>query len=264
MRLLTTTLILAGSLIAADFSTRYDVNVGMFGKVGYADVILAEDSKHYEMKLVAKTTGTAATLTGERVETYISKGQRKAGKYIPDSFVKIKKTNQKERIQTYLFDHETKTITLTEETNKWVSGTTFDPLSFKLVKTASKENSTSKSTLQTYNEDDVLSAYLNTKQSCNAQQKEHHLLAVGAHNDKKDITLSFLDGLQKTKAEASFSNDTGNIYKLHVKAIDNKDENIEVLIAFDNDGHMKEAMLGDVFWIGEIKARRVYHHVSSR
>jgi len=264
MRLLTFTLILAGSLIAADFSTRYDVDVGMFGKVGYADITLKEDSGHYEMRLVARTTGTAASLTGDRVETYISKGQRKAGKYIPDSFVKIKKTNQKERIQTYLFDHEAKTITLSEETDEWINGTTFDPITFKLVKTSTKDHSSSESTLQTYNEDDVLSAYLNTKQSCNAKKKEHHLLAVGAHNDKKDITLSFLDGLQKTKAEASFSDDIGNVYELHVKPIDKKDESIDVLIAFDNDGHMKEAVLGDVFWIGEIKARRVYHHVSSR
>ena len=236
----------------------------MFGKVGYADVTLEENPEHYEIRLVAKTTGTAATLTGDRVETYISKGHRKAGKYIPDSFVKIKKTSQKERIQTYLFDHQSKTITLTEEISKSVSGTTFDPIAFKLVKSATKERSTSTSTLQTYNEDDVLSAYLNTKQSCNAQQKEHRLLAVGAHNDKKDITLSFLDGLQKRKAEASFSDDTGNIYKLHVRPIDKEDENIDVLIAFDNDGHLKEAMLGDVFWIGEIKARRVYHQLSSK
>jgi hypothetical protein len=264
MRLLTTTIILAGSLISADFSTRYDVDVGMFGKVGYADITLKESPENYEMKLVAKTTGTAASLTGDRVETYISKGQRMAGKYIPDSFVKIKKTNQKERVQTYLFDHHSKTITLTEEASRWVSGKTFDSIAFKLVKTTTQEHSTSTTTLQTYNEDDVLSAYLNTKQSCNAQQKEHRLVAVGAHNDKKDITLSFLDGLQKTKAEASFSDDTGNIYKLHVRPIDKEDENIDVLIAFDNDGHMKEAVLGDVFWIGEIKATRVYHHVSSR
>lgn len=264
MRLLTFTLILAGSLIASDFSTRYDVDVGMFGKVGYADVTLEEGPNHYEMRLVAKTTGTAATLTGDRVETYVSKGQRIAGKYIPDSFIKIKKTNQKERIQTYLFDHNSKTITLTEETNQWVSGTTFDPIAFKLVKSVTKEHSTSTSKLQTYNDDDVLSAYLNTKQSCNAQQKEHRLLAVGAHNDKKDITLSFLDGIQKTRAEAGFSDDTGSIYKLHVKPIEKEDKSIDVLIAFDNDGHMKEAMLEDAFWIGEVKARRVYHQLSSK
>ena len=42
MRLLIITLIFTGSLLAVDFSTRYDVDVGMFGKVGYADVTLSE------------------------------------------------------------------------------------------------------------------------------------------------------------------------------------------------------------------------------
>ena len=264
MRLLTFTLILAVSLTAEDFSTRYDVNVGMFGKVGYADVTLNEDAKHYEIKLVATTTGTAATLTGDRIETYISKGQRKEGKYIPDSFIKIKKTNRKERIQTYTFDHKEKKISLIEEQTKLVSGTNFDAVAFKLVKVDTTEHSTATSTLDSYNENDLLSAYLNTRQSCNAQQKEYSLLAVGAHNDKKDITLSFLDGLQKEVAEASFSDGTGNIYKLHVQPIDTEDTSVDVLIAFDNDGHMKEALLGDVFWVGEIKAERVYHHLSSK
>jgi uncharacterized protein DUF3108 len=264
VRLLTFTLILASSLVAADFSTRYDVNVGMFVKVGYADVTLEENATHYDMRLVAKTTGTAAALTSNRVETYISKGQHKAGRYIPDSFVKIKKTDREERIQSYTFDHHKKKIVLTEEKNTLVSGTQFDTATFKLVKVEEEEHSTDTSTLPTYNEDDLLSAYLNTKQSCNAQQKEHTLFAVGAHNDKKDITLSFLDGLQKRKAEADFSDDSENIYNLHVKPIGKEDESIDVLIAFDNDGHMKEAFLGDVFWIGEIKAQRVYHRLSSR
>lgn len=264
MRLLTFILISALSLMAADFSTRYDVNVGMFGKVGYADVTLNEDAGHYEIKLVAKTTGTAATLTGDRVETFISKGQHKEGKYIPDSFVKIKKTKREERIQTYNFDHKNKKITLIEERSKLVSGTKFDTVAFKVVKVDTTEHSTATSILDSYNENDLLSSYLNTKESCNAQQKEYSLLAVGAHNDKKDITLSFLDGLQKEAAKSSFSDGTGNIYKLHVQPIDKEDQSIDVLIAFDNDGHMKEALLGDVFWVGEVKAQRVYHRLSSR
>jgi hypothetical protein len=35
-------------------------------------------------------------------------------------------------------------------------------------------------------------------------------------------------------------------------------------MAFDNDGLMKEAVLGDAFWIGEIRAKRVYHDVANR
>ena len=110
MRLLIFTLILTGSLLAADFSTRYDVDVGMFGKVGYADVTLKKDENSYEMMLVAITTGTAATLTGKRVDTFISKGRIVEGRYLPQSFVKIKKTTREEKIPvsyTHNRAHET-------------------------------------------------------------------------------------------------------------------------------------------------------------
>jgi len=264
MRLLIITLVLTGSLLAIDFSTRYDVDVGMFGKVGHADVTLKEKGNRYEVELVAKTTGTAATLTNKRVETYISRGIIVSGKYIPETFIKIKKTTRKERIQTYYFDHQKQEITLVQDKSELVTQSKFDAIAFKLIKKDVLERSSERSILPSYNENDVLSSYLNTKQSCNAEQKEYSLLAIGAHNDKKDITLSFLDGLKREKAASSFSKDTGNIYNLQVKPVDKEDETIDVLIAFDNDGHMKEAVLGDIFWIGEVKATRVYHQVASK
>lgn len=262
MRLAIITFILTGSLLSADFSTRYDVDVGMFGKVGYADVLLSEEDGSYEMKVVATTTGTAATLTGKRIETYISRGKIISGQYLPDIFVRIKKTTSKERVQTYHFNHIKQEVTLEQNEEKWVTQTKFDTVSFKLVKEDIKKTSNSNSILPKYNKNDVLSAYLNTKYNCNTDQKEYNLLAVGAHNDKKDITVSFLEGLDRTEVASSFSKETGNIYKLHVEPIDKEDKIVDVLIAFDNDGHMKEALLGNVFWIGEVKATRVYHQVA--
>lgn len=263
MRLLTIALITVSSLMAVDFSTRYDVEVGMLGKVGYADLSLREDARQYEIKLTAKTTGTAARLTAHRSETFISKGHIIEGSYIPDSFIKIKTTNDSERIQSYHFDHKQKKVRLTEETNKLVTRNSFDPILLKQVKKEVKESTTVTSILPTYNQNDLLSSYLNTKKSCNADTKEYTLLAVGARNDKKDITLSFLDGQRKENVAASFSKDVTDIYKLHVQPLKKEDKVIDVLIAFDDGGHMKEALLGDIFWIGKVKATRVYHQVSS-
>ena len=263
MKLLITSIILAGSLLADSFTTRYDVNVGMFGKVGYADVSLEENQDTYEMKLVATLVGTAASLTGKRVETYISKGHILDGKYTPDSFIKIKKTTREERIQTYNFNHESKEVKLHEEKNKWVSEMKFDTIAFKLVKTDVQQKSDKTLSLEVFRDQDVLSSYLNTVKSCNSQNREYNLLAVGAHNDDRDVTLSFLEGLQREEVASSFSKDTGHIYNLHVQPIDQEEKTVDVLIAFDNDGHMKEAVLGNVFWIGEVNAKRVYHQVSS-
>jgi len=264
MKVLLLSLALAGVLFSHSFSTRYDVNIGMFGKVGYADVTLKENGNTYEMKLVATLVGTAATLTGKRVETYISKGHIIDGKYRPDSFVKIKKTTREEVVQNYHFDHEKKSIELIEDTSKWVSSTEFDTIAFKIIKNDVQEHSSKTSQVKNFTHQDVLSSYLNTAKSCNQDNKDYNLLAVGAYNEDRDVTLSFLDGLKREEIASSFSKDIGHIYNLHVEAIHKEDKTVDVLIAFDNDGHMKEAVFGDVFWIGEITANRVYHKVSSK
>lgn len=262
MKLIITSLILAGALLASSFSTRYDVNVGIFGNVGYADVSIIEDENTYEIKLVAILTGTAAALTNKRVETYISKGKIKEGRYIPQSFIKMKKTNRDEKILTFDFDHTKKEIRLLENKSKWVEETNFDPIAFKLVKKDVEVRSSKESALESFIDQDILSSYLNTRENCNAQNKEHTLLAIGARNDNKDVSLSFLDAVQRQEIASSFSNDVGNIYKLNVQSIKKDEKPVDVLIALDNDGHIKEAVLGSVFWIGEISAKRVYHQVS--
>jgi len=262
MKLFIISTLIASNLLANSFSTKYDVNVGMFGKVGVANVNLETDGHEYEMKVQATLTGTAASLTGNRVERYISKGHINEGKYIPDTFTKIKTTTRKERIQVYTFDHENKTVTLVQDQSEWVNSTKFDTIAFKIVKTEVKETSNHKSVLPEYRAQDVLSSYLNTVKTCNAQNKNYNLVAIGAHNDDTDVTLSFLEGLDRQKVASSFSQDIGHIYNLHVKPIDKDEKTVDVHIAFDNDGHLKEAILGNVFWIGEITAKRSYHQVT--
>lgn len=255
-------MLIVSSIFANSFSTKYDVKVGMLGKVGVADVNLETDGQEYVMSVKATLTGTAATLTGNRVESYISKGHIVEGNYVPDTFTKVKKTTRSERIQVYTFNHENKSVTLVENKSKWVSSSTFDPIAFKIVKKDVQETSEDASVLPEYRAQDVLSSYLNTVQTCNAQNKKYDLVAIGAHNDDTDVTLSFLEGLDRQEVASSFSKDIGDIYNLHVQPIDKDETTVDVHIAFDNDGHMKEAVLGNVFWIGEITAKRTYHQVT--
>jgi len=264
MKLILTALLIMGSLIAHDFTTRYDVNVGMFGKVGTADISLEEDATSYEIKLVAKMTGTAATLTKNRVETYISKGKIVNGEYLPDIFYKIRSTNDKNKELIYTFDYDTKTISLNETTVETIHGTKFDTSSFKIIDTTEVKKSSSSEVLENFVSSDILTTYLNTRRSCNAEQQNYDLVAIGARNDRNDITVSFLNDIQKAEVNGSFSADVGNIYNLHVEPIDKDKVTVDILMAFDNDGLMKEAVLGNVFWIGEISAKRVYHDVASK
>ena len=264
MRLILSALLIAGSLLAQDFTTRYDVNIGMFGKVGYADLILKEGSGSYEITLTAKTTGTVATLTQNRVETFISKGKTIDGKYIPEVFFKIRTTDSKEKISKYIFNHKARTVTLEKKTTETINGTKFDVTSFTIVPTHEIEISESSEILENYIGVDILSSYLNTSTAMKASNKDYKLVAIGAKNDENNITLSFLDTVQQEEAKKCFSTDIENVYNLHVEPIDKDETTVDILIAYDNDGLIKEALLGEIFWVGKVKANRVQHNLDSQ
>lgn len=256
--------LLISSLFSQEFSSRYDVHVGMFGKVGYADFNVTDKGDRYEAKLSAIMVGIAATLTGNWVETFTSYGRIVDGKYVPDMFIKTKSQTRKSRVQTYLFNHEKKEVKLIEKKTKVVSHAKFDTTDFQIYYEDKNETSHKEKILETYIGDDSISSYLNTKFTCNESNKVSELIAIGAHNDENNVTLSYLDGEEKQLAMQNFSEGIDTIYNIHVDPFDEDDEIVDVLVAFDEDGYMKEALLGEVFWIGKITAQRVEHNVTKR
>lgn len=244
------------SLGAEITTTRYNVDMSVLGNVGYADVTFTKNSDTYEIKLVAVTTGIAATLLKNRVETFISRGRIIEGRYLPDIFVKQKETTKKTKEEHYSFDHEKKEIYVREESKKFST-----PLFSSNVKTKISKN---EKKLDIYRQNDVLSSYLNTKRDCNTVEKFFKLTAIGAHDDKNDITVSRIEGETKNIVKHYFSSGVDEIYNLNVTPTKEKDDDIvDVLVAFDNDGLLKEAYLGEVFWVGKVTAKRVYHKISS-
>ncbi len=257
-------LTLTMTLFATEISTRYDVNVGLFGKVGYADLEVQTTKDTYTAKLKAVTTGAAAKLTSGREETYVSEGKIVNGLFLPERFTHTKKTKSAKRVQTYHIDHTTHTVTLDQVEDKKVHETYFDHKSFKIKKREKDAHTEHMTQLPTFTAHDVLSSYLNTARHCHANNKIYNLDAIGAHNENNEVTLTYL-GEQEPEAIQHQLSDNGRVYcRLSVKALYEDKKPVNILVAFDNDGHLKEALLGKNFWVGEVKAQRVYHHVSQR
>lgn len=244
------------SLYAQTVNTRYSVDMSVLGSVGYADVDFMKNGDEYEIRLVATATGVAATLLSQRVETFISKGRIIKGKYTPDVFIKIKETTKKRKEERYYFDHDRKEILLKEESKKFYTKLLSSKIRTKV--------STNEKKLDIYRRDDVLSIYLNTTTNCLNAQGSFKLTAIGSHDDENDITVSRLDKNAKEAASKYFSCDECAIYNLNVTPTKDKDDDIvDVLVAFDNEGLLNEAYLGEVFWVGRAVAKRVYHKISS-
>jgi len=256
-------LLLTTALFSNNFSSRYDVNVGVLGKVGHADIIFTQKDDTYEIRAIATLTGMAATLTGNRFETYVSSGHIVKGKYLPDTFVKIKTTTRKKRVQTYTFDHKNKKVSLLEEKSVWVSETKFDAIAFKLITKDVQEETSQESELKEYTDQDVLSSYFNALRTCTAKQQLYKIIAVGAHNEDHNITITFLEGEKRKQMQKKYSVEEGNIYHLHVEPFDKEeDKTVDVIVILDKEGYMQKAVLGEVFWIGEITATRETHEFS--
>lgn len=251
------------TLAALEVSTRYNVYATMFGHVGYCDVDIREDKEQYEIKAVAKTIDTAAVLLRNRVETFISRGKIKNGKYIPDIFIKTKETTKKTRVQTYSFNHDKEEVILVEEKINVVNKMSFDSKSFKFALKEVEERSTKEEVLDNYMADDTLSIYLNSKNGCDFSQKKHAIIAIGANNDKNNIHYECLEGMKKSVAVKKLSDSVflKNIYNLHVEPLDKDDKIVDVVVAYDNDGFLKEGLMDKIFWVGSMRAIRVNHKI---
>lgn len=251
----------ASSFFARESITRYDVFATLFGKVGYCDVLIKEDGNTYEVKAIAQTIDVAALLLQDRVETFESRGIIKNGRYIPNIFIKTKKTTKRTRVQTYTFNHEKKEVLLVEEKVKIVNKTRFDSQDFKFVTREVEEKSRKEELLDPYLADDTLSIYLNSRYACDGTQKRHPIFAVGAHNDKNKIHYECLTDKKKTAAQQKLKGDTHTIYNLHVEPFDKDDKVVDTLFAYDKDGLLQEGLMDEIFWVGSMKAVRVSHKI---
>ncbi len=244
MRVLFFILFFCISSFCKDISIVYDVSFGIFGKIGNAKASLHVKDKRYEIKVVAKSTGFAAFISGDRKEVYESRGYVKDGLLVP---LEYKKTVQnsividnrsaiKKYIKIYKFDHQKRKIVA--------------------FKTKIRGKSVSKSIVKVpfYAEDDLLTLFFNFKKLFpNLKITEHHTLkAVGA--DKKTGKIDIYP-LKKEEFEGLI--DTGveglNLFKAVINDKIFSSKKGELYLALDSEGICQKAVLKDVILFGDIR-----------
>lgn len=104
----------ASAVFGETISAKYEISFGVFGAVGSANTRLVRQGDRYEIVMDAVAQGVAGSLSGQRRESFRSKGRVVAGLLMPDLYVhevsrKKGKTTKNER-KTYAFDYARKTI----------------------------------------------------------------------------------------------------------------------------------------------------------
>ena len=79
----------------------YDVSYGILGKLGIAKASIDIDHDTYTIKVIAKATGMAKFFSNGKVETYTSTGLVKDNTFIPKTYTKTSKTNNKNLKKQY-------------------------------------------------------------------------------------------------------------------------------------------------------------------
>ncbi|MFT5659889.1 MAG: hypothetical protein ACI9TV_000522 [Sulfurimonas sp.] len=143
---------------------QFESGISIYGQIGYVDVELRQDfdNNTYEIKATATSIGAVKYLTSNRKDIFISEGKIKNGVYIPFKFTKQTIKDNYEKVTSYIFDYEEKTVFKTVFLEKLETVSTFDVSTFGYKDEEKLIGEKSESNLKLY-PNDYLSLYLNLK-----------------------------------------------------------------------------------------------------
>jgi len=241
--LLLVTLFLTIGLEAETIKADYKVEFGIFGEIGIANAVLEKGDNSYVIDVELEATGLAKTLSGGRTEHHISKGHMENGVMVTDLYQVIKSSGSKTTNKVYRVNHETKVVT--KEYKRWKNA--------KLVKDTN-------STLDFYSKDDLLTLYFNLNHKIEDKTKSdnYSFSAVGAEkqNGNVEIAIPEKSEYNEYKESVGESNDSWYARAIIHQDIFSSDKG-ELMLRIGNDGVTEKAVLKDLIFFGDIRAKRI-------
>ena len=220
----------------------YEVNFGVFGKLGVSDAHLETMGDRYTIDIKMKATGLAKALSKNRKERHISKGHIVNGMYISDSYKVVKSYGEKHIEKHYIIDHENKKVK--KEYLRTRSG---------------KIEKDEHTVLDFYSENDLLTLYFNLPKMIKERSKAdtYEFSAIGAERQKGTVKViipkeSDLNGYKKALGEGDYWYLTAIIYQKIFSS--NKGE---LMLAVGKDGVAEKAVLKDLMMFGDLVAERI-------
>lgn len=211
-------------------------------KAGYGFMTLGESvavlkiaaDGSYETEVTAKATGLAATVTGNRVESYKSIGRMVEGRLVPERFETRFNSNSRHRFRRYEIDHTQRQVTEIREDCKRDKCT----------------NSSKKLEPDKYAPDDILTLFHNiTWTFARSGAKEVTAPAVGS---KEAVRVLLPEGNRLKTAQRTFDG-KGGLYLVVVlnQEIFSSSEG-ELYINLDADRVASKAVLKKTLLFGDV------------
>lgn len=239
LKLIITLTIVSCSLFGLDkhiFAT-YKISYGIIGEIGEATAEMDIEKNIYKIKVEAKATGLAKTLSRGRVERYESTGFVQDDKLIPDLFISSKKRADKEDIKRYLFKHDIKCV---------------EVLSSKIKEDEKKDY---KNSCDFYAPEDILTLFFNLTYYLGEAYSAPELVklaAVGANSRTGTVDIHSLD-MHKVEKENPFFKNSHALLSVRLNERIFASKNGEMIININQKGICDKALLKDVVLFGDIR-----------
>ncbi len=212
---------------------KYEGGISLFGKVAEASVELKQDKiKHtYKIILTAFSTGIVKTLTSNRKDIFISEGDIKDGRYIPNMFTRIIRKNDYLEKTTYIFDYKKNKILKKTYTKEFIDDSSYDIIKMQRISKKKLVKLNEEKYLKLY-PNDYLSMYLNLSAG---KLKFGEVKYIDEKDSNKVVLLD-------EKSFEVIKHDGDEIYHINIIK-DNSiffDKAIAVDIAFYGDAYIKK------------------------
>lgn len=250
------------ALLAQSITAGYDVSFGIFGEIGKAEISYIHEDENYVIIVDAWTTGMPAILSQNRKETYFSQGHIVDGKLRPDTFVKLRSTDNYTKYSAYRFAYDEQKVYLHQNKTKTISQTRFDAKKMKTVKEKVDVFDYSDSLFPYYTDNDLLSLFFNTQQILPHLRdgESIQLAAIGSKNKDCIIDIEVPEKEKKERLQAIMADTDGQLLTIILHQDIFQSEKGELHVIFDHDGFAKNVLLKDVILFGDIRGTRTYQH----
>ncbi|MEA1920771.1 MAG: hypothetical protein U9N52_13090 [Campylobacterota bacterium] len=266
MKTLTLLLLLTTSLLFGE-SAKYDVTFSVFGKIGEADVTMERTDSTYLITIDSKTTGTAADLSNNRKEKYISQGSVIAGRLVPDVLTIERSTDDKLEFTSFLFDHNDHNISVEKAKVEKVTKSSIDLFTLSVTRTKHDTFSASQKYNDFYTQNDIVSLFFNASHYLKEMHPgdEKTLQAVGVSTDNGEVAIAAPKQKQLHHMKKVMKGDHADQFvRVGVSKDYFEDENGALLVSLSPDTFPQEAMMESILMFGDIRGIRVYDNVARK
>jgi hypothetical protein len=227
---------------AETIKVKYNVEFGIFGKIGVANAELTRDDNSYVIDINLASTGIAKTLSRGQKERHISKGHIENGVMVSDLYQIIKHYGSKMTDIVYEIDHDKKKVV--KKTKKWKGEKIYKD------KVESMKN---------YAKDDLLTLYFNLSSYIKDRttSKDYRFEAVGAEKQDGFVDIHIPNSKELPEYKEMLGEDADWYARaiIHQKIFSSSKG--ELLLSVGTDGITQKAVLKDLIFFGDVRAFRM-------